>query len=228
MASISEGRKRWVCPRCGKTFAIPVDRPSPEACKSCLKFPDPTTTRVEAVTSPVSSRSEKPSIAVAAKLWPFFAVLVGAVLAVSNRASISTFVRVAGLCGALLFAIGTWLIVSRALSRGRMAWFIFSMLATFIGAWFYVTTAKRLAFDSIDATEFIDTVQCWSGRIVEREIRTKNAVAYGPLSESKKRHGHWRTHVKIDLSGDEQWTVIDQWFWYESEITEGEWHLRNR
>ncbi len=48
------------------------------------------------------------------------------------------------------------------------------------------------------------------------------AVLSGPMSPSGKLHGQWT----MTLFGHPEDTAA--WFWYGEEITEGEWHLRNR
>lgn len=47
----------------------------------------------------------------------------------------------------------------------------------------------------------------------------------GPMTETGKLHGQWTV---IDISGPvEEWTR-HEWYWYGEQITEGEWHLRNK
>jgi hypothetical protein len=47
----------------------------------------------------------------------------------------------------------------------------------------------------------------------------------GPLSESGKKHGHW---TAIGMRNEIEQLPSNRWFWYGEEITEGEWHLRNK
>lgn len=52
--------------------------------------------------------------------------------------------------------------------------------------------------------------------------------AEGPLSESGKLHGHWVVNVLDNSDEDLNLETVHGWFWYGEEITEGEWHLRER
>jgi hypothetical protein len=54
-----------------------------------------------------------------------------------------------------------------------------------------------------------------------RKIVGEDSRAEGPMAGDFKPHGKWR----ISLPSGAQQT---SWYWYGEEITEGEWHLRNR
>lgn len=78
---------------------------------------------------------------------------------------------------------------------------------------------------------YTDTRLRWQGDILYRELRTvrfskdENALslyAAGPMSASHKQHGHWTSHTYDDFP------PTHTWYWYGEEITEGEWHLRNK
>jgi hypothetical protein len=65
------------------------------------------------------------------------------------------------------------------------------------------------------------------------------ARATGGFTETGKQHGHWHSSVIGDDNpaylrigyeedGIPGWYHKDVWYWYGEEITEGEWHLRNK
>jgi len=50
----------------------------------------------------------------------------------------------------------------------------------------------------------------------------------GSFSETGKKHGHWQSFTL--MSGDDMTKdhSEDEWYWYGEQISEGEWHLRNK
>jgi hypothetical protein len=67
----------------------------------------------------------------------------------------------------------------------------------------------------------IDTYTRWGGTQTYRWILFKDAGSMrGPMTASGKPHGEWEhfTGLRVD----------HVWYWYGQEITEGEWHLRNK
>ena len=83
---------------------------------------------------------------------------------------------------------------------------------------------------------YIDTYRRWGRRLVYRELRVIPAgetllsscfkfehCSEGPMSESGKPHGAWTYEERRD-----GYKMTHLWFWYGEEITEGDWHLRNK
>jgi len=50
--------------------------------------------------------------------------------------------------------------------------------------------------------------------------------AHGPMSPSGKRHGEWTFFFHGD--DDTPPRLMASWYWYGEQISEGDWHLRNR
>ena len=77
-------------------------------------------------------------------------------------------------------------------------------------------------------TVYRDSRQRWGGSIYWRELDSHDAdghtvsTSQGPMTETNKPHGHWRTHNWSDFKRQHEW------YWYGELITEGEWHLRDR
>lgn len=59
-----------------------------------------------------------------------------------------------------------------------------------------------------------------SGQIYDRTIWSKDFMHSGPMAGNTKPHGEW--DIRDDLK------FSKRWYWYGEEISEGEWHLRNK
>ena len=79
------------------------------------------------------------------------------------------------------------------------------------------------------ATIFSDTCRVFGRQLIHRDMTHFDEKGHldweagGPMSESGKPHGHWTTTLWEPRLN---WT--DQWYWYGEEVSEGQWHLRNR
>ena len=78
-------------------------------------------------------------------------------------------------------------------------------------------------------TEFTDTFTRWGNNHFYRRVTFSDEQGHwtgwssGHVAGSGKLHGEWSfTTFKPS------WTNELKWFWYGDEISEGEWHLRNR
>ncbi len=85
------------------------------------------------------------------------------------------------------------------------------------------------AFGKDSATIFSDTRRVFGRQLIHRDMTHFDEKGHldweagGPMSESGKPHGHWTTTLWEPRLN---WT--DQWYWYGEEVSEGQWHLRNR
>lgn len=71
----------------------------------------------------------------------------------------------------------------------------------------------------------------FGNKIYYREVSSHDNdiswISKGPMSESEKQHGMWETtafgkNIFVDYHHE------TKWHWYGEEVTEGEWHLRNK
>lgn len=98
-------------------------------------------------------------------------------------------------------------------------------------------------FNDGEPTKYSDYYRRFSNTLFYRDIwiELENGSHHieGSFSESRKPHGHWHESVADDKANGykyfdykEQaipgWFYKDTWYWYGEEITEGEWHLRNK
>ncbi|MCE9526745.1 MAG: hypothetical protein K8R36_11905 [Planctomycetales bacterium] len=79
-----------------------------------------------------------------------------------------------------------------------------------------------------DGWRVLETRKRWTQVPIERSIDVVDAdgkwtqTLSGSVSASGKPHGEWHTLSMRDFS------TQSSWFWYGEEISEGEWHLRDR
>lgn len=75
--------------------------------------------------------------------------------------------------------------------------------------------------------KYRDTVCRWSHRVTYRSVfYDHNGTIWslsGPIAGSGVKHGEWSYY---ELSPT--WYSSKTWYWYGQEISEGEWHLRNK
>lgn len=80
-----------------------------------------------------------------------------------------------------------------------------------------------------DGCEYVDQVSRDTGRPIHRRmtcgdfLKPDYLAIEGPMAGETKPHGHWTA-----VSGNLSTPVTHQWYWYGAEISEGEWHLRNK
>ena len=131
--------------------------------------------------------------------------------------------------GVLLMAISGAVLLSRRVPAVRSktgkavticaAAFLIWLLAGFDQ---YETVRK-----SKESTTARTTYARWGGRPLHRSIFVQDKEGFfwmeGPLSPSGKPHGEWK-------NGGTGVGPMEarEWFWYGDQITEGEWHLRNK
>lgn len=146
----------------------------------------------------------------------------------------------------MLMAIGSYAVLGKAGLRGR-AWarwtafaICFGTLALYVRNDCYVR--RWDAKVQGNKTWYSDWRHRWSGRLYLRRLHsiTDNGTWYasGGFSESGKMHGHWEHSVLSPddptvwefrgYKGSKYMLARDVWYWYGEEITEGEWHLRNK
>lgn len=75
-------------------------------------------------------------------------------------------------------------------------------------------TIERWTSDS--GTRIVDRFYGWGHTPYWESLDSDNFFSSGPLSPSGKRHGEWTSSGRR------------RWYWYGDEISEGEWHLRNK
>lgn len=145
------------------------------------------------------------------------------------------------LAGMIAVAVPAWFenrIASARWPRFRVLFRGTAIVAPFLAAFFWgrVDTYRHEwakddgTADNPNWIDVVDTRYRWSDRLIYQKIIFHRDGDYkerfeveGPLSPSGKRHGEWKTHFW-------DWHLKDtsQFYWYGDEISEGEWHLRNR
>ncbi len=172
----------------------------------------------------------------ARKCWPIFAATVGLsgwfVFSCSTSKDITFFCYP---CIALTGVAVMVLTQRRWRYRATKAGGILLTL-TVIVAWGYNDTYE---IQWVDAnTRFADTYKRWSDQFVYRKFSVYDSPkaaqqarfvglgevsAKGPMAGTGKPHGSWEyTQWKP------KWQVETKFYWYGEEVSEGEWHLRNR
>lgn len=126
----------------------------------------------------------------------------------------------------------------------RLAWYA---LAPLIGAlaWLWGHFDYKISYwtDTTDTGaewQYTDYTYCGKARPYYRKMWTSGTAndglihlsIEGGFSQTGKLHGRWHTWAMYSADsgmaiGDRH-TDKDEWYWYGEEITEGEWHLRNR
>lgn len=96
----------------------------------------------------------------------------------------------------------------------------------------YDTYTYHWASDS--GQEFTDTRNCWSNALVFRDItiyesddqmpdgKTRSLTTSGPMAGTGKPHGEWSVVYWGPFRSE------TKFFWFGEEVSEGEWHLRNK
>ena len=109
--------------------------------------------------------------------------------------------------------------------------------ALLVATWLFVfgwNDTVRQSWDK-DESHYHDTRHRWSDRLLARaysEYKTSDHIhlvyyASGPMAGTGKQHGEW-TH---ELYDDSRILPIDTetaFYWYGEEVSEGEWHRRNK
>jgi len=140
-----------------------------------------------------------------------------------------------GVCYLCLFAASAtagWVIGSRW-PRWQRRWFQAGWLLGFVLCYVNFSCATYVERERTDAGLLVITTKTRGGhRPVYKRIYSDVAhvddawlAMEGGYSESGRPHGKWET---VTFLRGADTTVKDEWFWYGEEISEGEWHLRNR
>jgi hypothetical protein len=98
-----------------------------------------------------------------------------------------------------------------------------------------------------ETVQYIDTHHRWSQNLIRRkmgfyntaEAAKQDTLGYkeefslaGPMAGTGKPHGQWSWTLGLEHRSDayksHQPTEKTNFYWYGDEISEGEWHLRNR
>lgn len=231
--------RRWTCPDCRSTYAVPGTDPQKARCSKCRDV----LARVWNQAIPIASPPPlKPKPApVPATVWrPVTRPLLAAL---SQDACLE--VMIVGLLVWFLFAFappgwdlfsylgliaavaaGTLWRLRRTPKRPRLivgAGVCVGLVALATFGW--NDTYEREIFED----DFVSTVTFtrWGDtpvyeHMLARTVDAPFAWAEGPLSSSGRKHGCWRMRIAgAPRSGD-------LWFWYGDLVTEGEWHRRDR
>ncbi|GAB5404575.1 MAG: hypothetical protein Aurels2KO_28060 [Aureliella sp.] len=92
-----------------------------------------------------------------------------------------------------------------------LVWFILSLFAKYEQHWKSGDTTYR------------DTYRFWTAGISHRHVSGDGWFANGPMTESGKPHGQWETlYFEPELDSE------SRFYWYGEEVTEGEFHLREK
>lgn len=130
------------------------------------------------------------------------------------------------LCGYLAIFAAGWLahrLQSRSSGRVRAA--TVSMSAVALATCLFAMTDVRVErWESEAGLIFIDTHSRFSRTPLYREILDRSSLSSfeGPLAETGKPHGKWVMFNSSTLQ------TTYHFYWYGEDVSEGEWHLRNR
>ena len=128
---------------------------------------------------------------------------------------------VAAIVGAVRVCAGKWQVYRKWIIIGGTAAGI--CLVILYGQHDYY----RSSWTNERGTKYVDTYHRWSGRIVHRWVLLPDGSSLGtslngPMrGEGKpKPHGKW---IRLGRGG-----LDYTFYWYGDEVSEGEWHLRNK
>ncbi|MEM7559645.1 MAG: hypothetical protein AAF394_11030 [Planctomycetota bacterium] len=93
-----------------------------------------------------------------------------------------------------------------------------------------------------DDSRYVDYYNRWTGNCVYRVVTVYETIAAaeadeiletyqtseGPLSSSGRPHGRWKHLLHSNHDVGRMPRLWDEYYWYGEEVTEGDWHLRNR
>ncbi len=118
-------------------------------------------------------------------------------------------------------------------NRWRHLKFLIVASAIFCAAyWFFASTRTEYQHFTRGEGEFQSTINAshrirrWNNSWLDGHcvINGPIVIEMGGLTSSGKRHGHWLSFGKGEFQG----TELETWYWFDDEISEGEWHLRNK
>ena len=132
--------------------------------------------------------------------------------------------------GMLALLFGMVLVVSAGVGLGAAArWPALSKPALIVGGvlgfvvmvWIGSKRVEVQAWESRAGVDYVDRFSGWGRTIYYRTmVHPDGTRGSGGMSASGKPHGEWYVQ-----DGGRSGKV---WFWFGDEITEGEWHLRNK
>ncbi|MEX0938206.1 MAG: hypothetical protein WDZ59_10145 [Pirellulales bacterium] len=136
--------------------------------------------------------------------------------------------------GVFLAAVGAIMLAAMKFSHQRKLTIWIGIIVYLIVArtwwkydWWESSDTMKHEYDG-GSTRYFDTYSRATGAITHRTMTVNDEDGgslynfSGPMSPSNKPHGHWE-HLNWDTL-----KLTDRWYWYGEEITEGEWHLRNK
>lgn len=241
---------RWTCPGCARVYRLPAGKTPPDVCHKCRqalasgevleqKIPPSPLPTVFLPTAPTEAavfrssvdlieirRRGKDNLLVMAATFLFVSGLAVAFFTYGQSAALASYSGlIISLASGSVLAKRTWPHRTKII---RLIHWPIGISAILAFGWFdtYAEPVER-AFGDFKVSG--NTRYSRWGRVpLESFIRIDDpegkmdSMAWGPLSPSGARHGEWR--IILGSGGG----LRSQWFWYGEEITEGEWHLRNR
>jgi phage FluMu protein Com len=123
-------------------------------------------------------------------------------------------------------------------SRPRLTRFL-AVFATVTVLYLWGAYDTTHEFWRTETTNYTDTYQRWSRQHLSREFAIRRPPedpapssfdwwtfrGHGPMAGTGKPHGQWEYETNL---GNFRTDRTIQFYWYGEEITEGEWHLRQR
>lgn len=167
---------------------------------------------------------------------PFLDSTLKAILGTFLKISLLLIPIFAGVCTELksnaAYFLGMWtcqlaLVLIPIVFRAKRTWVV-AVACAVPFLWIYTArNAQSMTFwKAKDGTSYTDTCWRWNGAITYRSYHGKDFMkdlhCEGGMSESNKPHGKWK------YTCFEPFWKKEVWYWYGEEITEGEWHLRNK
>lgn len=226
-------QRRWTCPECRSTYAVPGTDPHKARCSKCRDVLSRVCNQVVPLASPPLKPKPVPDPSSVWRPKPPPRIISQDVCVIAAAV---------GLCAWFLFssaprgwdlfsymgliavvaAATLWrlrrtpsnatLITTVGVATGLVALFVFASNDTY-----------EREFDEGDMTVTVVHERWTRVPIYERQLSRHGPFAYaeGPLSASGVRHGEWTIHV----AGLPRERV---WYWYGERVTEGDWHRRDR
>jgi hypothetical protein len=120
-----------------------------------------------------------------------------------------------------LFAIVLF-VRTKSSQHRRFATWIASTIAISLFAIFAFTDEQKETVETEDAWT-VTSFTRWGGTPIYRDVHLSGRTdtwMHGPVSQTGKAHGKWTSRIGAS------WKYV--WYWYGEQVSEGEWHLRNK
>jgi hypothetical protein len=230
------------CPQCQASLTIPeLDRPpalllpgeqsvnDPFADFKAIEAAAAAGPRPKAsVSTPTVTEPAKPPVAQPADWYRVFKFNVGMVACVIFLATVnsppSPWVLVHYAClMAILWYLSQWILGRFKCSANVARWGGIAFVTMVVFYYFSRCDVYPEHWESEDGTRYTDWYQRFQGGPTHRSLSFDGVYGSGPMKgEGKRRpHGMW-TVLGKDLS------LEKKFYWYGEEVSEGEWHLRNK